>query len=105
MQAAAHKVQETAGRVVHGLEEKVGHVGQSARHAIETGRHAIKTGRDAIQSGRRAIQTGRRAIHTGRDRVKAMEHGFEDRIRAKPLKSLAVALAIGTIAGLMLRRR
>jgi ElaB/YqjD/DUF883 family membrane-anchored ribosome-binding protein len=76
VQAAAHKVHETAGRVVEGVEAKVEQVGHGARHAFQN----------------------------GRNRAKALEHRFEDRIRAKPLKSLMVAMAIGACVGLMMRR-
>ena len=41
----------------------------------------------------------------GKERLRRAEASLEDHVRAKPLRSLAIAAGVGALCGLLLRRR
>jgi ElaB/YqjD/DUF883 family membrane-anchored ribosome-binding protein len=47
----------------------------------------------------------RHAAETGRTRLSEWESGFEAGVREKPIQSLLIAAAVGTVIGLLLGRR
>lgn len=52
------------------------------------------------------IRDSARDVYTrGKDKVQAMEEGFEDYVKERPIKSILVAAGIGVLIGFFLRRR
>lgn len=47
----------------------------------------------------------RQMIDSGRGRVTEWQGGFQDGIRAKPIQSVLIAAAVGTVVGMLIGRR
>lgn len=65
--------------------------------------HAVKRrGEQALESAR---ERGQHALEQGRDKAVNARDGFETFVAENPFKSVLIALGIGALAGLSLRRR
>lgn len=86
------------------------YAGQKVKEVLEgtsqKARHVVDAVEEKLEAAERRVK---HTIDRGRQAVGACETSFEDRVRAKPVKSLLIATAAGVVfgiaAGLLLRRR
>ena len=72
-------------------------------HKIATGIHAAA---DAIDTSVPEVKARmRQMVDSGKTRVTELRSGFQEGIREKPIQSVLIAAAVGTVIGLLIGRR
>lgn len=84
------------------LQNKLGERAAEGREGLREIGHLAK---EAAQEGlQRFKDTAGDRMERGKERLMDLEHGFEDRIRENPMKSICIAAGVGLVLGLICRR-
>jgi ElaB/YqjD/DUF883 family membrane-anchored ribosome-binding protein len=96
---AAQSAKSMTDRGMETLREKTGEMKSSLQ---ELGASAKQTAQEQFQGVRDAMAG---YYEQGRDRAIELEHSLENRIREKPISSLAIAAGLGFLVGMLWMRK
>jgi ElaB/YqjD/DUF883 family membrane-anchored ribosome-binding protein len=96
---AAHSAKTMSDRGMENLREKTSDI-KSSLH--EMGASAKEMAQEQLQ-GVRDTMTG--YYEQGRERAIELEHSLENRIRERPISSLAIATGLGFLIGMLWMRK
>ena len=84
------------------IQTKLGERAAEGRESLREIGHLAK---EAAQEGlQRFKDTAGERVERGKEKLMEMEHGFEDRIRLHPMRSICIAAGVGLVLGLICRR-
>jgi ElaB/YqjD/DUF883 family membrane-anchored ribosome-binding protein len=84
------------------LQNKLGERAAEGREGLREIGHTVKEA--ATEGIQRFKETAGERMERGKEKLMDLEHGFEDRIRQNPMKSIAIAAGVGLVLGLLCRR-
>ena len=82
----------------HRFRDKLAETGE---HLVDVGHMAKEAVQEKIGNLRSAAVEG---VQAGKSRLVDIEHGFEERVRERPIKYLLIAAGIGTLIGILFKR-
>ena len=74
---------------------------ETGNHIADVGHIAKEAVSEKLTSLRSAATNG---INAGKSKFHELENGFEERIRARPVKYLLIAAGVGAVLGILFRR-